>query len=79
MKIKQIIYSRAGRIIISMLLGLGLSTIFRKACTNRSCLVFKAAPLDKIKGQIFKYNNKCYEFEQSAQTCKPFKKKVHYA
>ena len=79
MKIKQIIYSPAGRIIISMLLGLGLSSIFRKACTNRSCLVFKAATLKKIKGQIFKYNNKCYEFEQAAHTCKPFKKKVHYA
>ena len=79
MKLKEILYSKAGRILISILLGLGLSTIFRKACKNRSCLVFKAAPLDKIKGQIFKYNNKCYEFEQTAETCKPYKKKINYA
>ena len=72
MKIKQIIYSPAGRIIISMLLGLGLSTIFRKACTNRSCLVFKAAPLNKIKGH-FTNNFKPYVI---GKITKNFKDKV---
>ena len=57
---KRLLYSRVGKIIISILLGLGLATLFRKACNKRSCLVFQAAPLNKIKEQVFKYEGKCY-------------------
>ena len=55
---KRLLYSPLGQILISILLGLGIATLFRKACNKRNCLVFQAAPLNKIKGQIFKYENK---------------------
>lgn len=76
---KRLLYSKIGKIIISMLLGFGLATLFRKACNKRNCLVFKAPPLKKIKGQIFKYDKKCYTFSPKAESCQKNKKKVEFA
>ena len=55
---KRLLYSPLGQIIISALLGFGIATLFRKACNKRNCLIFQAAPLNKIKGQIFKYDKR---------------------
>ena len=76
---KRLLYSPLGQIIISALLGFGIATLFRKACNKRNCLIFQAAPLSKIKGQIFKYDNKCYKFTPKAETCKNAKKMVEFA
>ena len=67
--IKEIINSTRGKYLFSVLLGLGLATIFRKACNSRNCLLFKAPTLEKIKGKVFGYNNKCYKFVEKATSC----------
>ena len=69
MKLKQLIYSPAGRIAISVLLGFGLATLFRKACNERNCIVFRAPPLDKISDKIFRYDGMCYKYKEQAQSC----------
>ena len=79
MGIRNVLYSRSGRIIISILLGLGLSTLFRRVCDNRSCMVFRAAPIDKVKGQVFKFGKKCFEYTLDAEKCSKDKKKLNYA
>lgn len=79
MYLRRILYSPVGKFVIPILLGLGLATLFRKACKNRSCLVFYAAPFDKIKNQIFQFNNKCYKFDEVAKTCDPSKKTLEFA
>ena len=78
MNIKGIIYSKFGQIIISILLGLGLATLFRRACNERNCLVFKGPEISKIKNQVFKYNDKCYSFEEKAKTCDASKKMISF-
>ena len=55
-------------------IGLGLATLFRKACNSKNCLVFKAPPMDKVDKQVFKYNDKCYTFNKSMQSCDKNKK-----
>lgn len=76
---KRLLYSRVGKIIISILLGLGLATLFRKACNKRSCLVFQAPSLNKIKEQVFKYEGKCYKFNSKAESCQNNKKHIEFA
>ena len=76
MKIRRLIYSDFGKYIISILLGLGLSSIFRKTCTDRKCLVFKSAPMGEIKSKIFAFNDKCFKFSEKAVSCDPNKKTV---
>jgi hypothetical protein len=79
MGLKGVLNSEKGKIVIAILLGFGLSTFFRKECKDKKCLEFKAPPLDKINGQIFEYNTKCYEFESKSVPCKKDKKTVLFA
>ena len=79
MYIRRLLYSTPGQYIISVLLGLGLATLFRKACTDRSCIVFKDPSLNEIKGKTFKYGDKCYKFRERAHPCTPDRKTVDFA
>ena len=78
MNLKRLIYSDVGRIVISIILGLGLATLFRKVCKERDCLVFHAPKLDKIKNQVFKFKDKCYQFEEEIEKCDDKKKIVNF-
>jgi hypothetical protein len=76
---KKFIQSPYGKIVISLILGFGLSTLFRKTCNSKNCIEFKSPPLDKIKDQVYKYDEKCYLFEQHHASCSPVKKTVMFA
>jgi hypothetical protein len=79
MYLRRLIYSDVGKYVISILLGLGLATLFRKVCNDRSCLVFHAPHIDKIKGQVFDFDGKCYTFEEKAERCDENKKILGFA
>ena len=79
MNLNRLIYSDVGKIVISIILGLGLATLFRKVCKERDCLVFHAPKLDKIKNQVFKFKDKCYKFEEEIEKCNENKKIVNFA
>ena len=68
-RIQKLIHSKIGCIVISILLGLGLATIFRKSCKDRNCMVFYAPSFDKIKGKIYKFDNSCYTFKEKMTKC----------
>ena len=72
--IKKFISSRSGVIIMSIILGLGLSTLFRMSCNSRSCIVYNAPDFSKKK--IIKYNDKCYKPVEKMGTCDPSKKTI---
>lgn len=71
--IKRIINSSRAKFVFSILLGLGLATLFRKACDERNCLVFKAPAIKEIKNKVFGFNNKCYKYTEQNVTCNPNK------
>lgn len=66
---KIILENKIGKIIISIILGLGLSSIFRKVCSNNNCIVIKGPDPDKIVGQIFRYDNKCFKYKPVTTKC----------
>lgn len=72
--IRKFLASRTGVIIVSILLGLGLSTLFKMSCDSRSCIVYQAPSFDKKK--IIRYNKKCYEPKEHMETCNPEKQIV---
>jgi hypothetical protein len=76
---KKFLQSANGKLIISIILGFGLSTLFRKSCSEKSCIEFKSPPLDKILNQIYKYDNKCYTFKPHHSKCSPTKKTIQFA
>ena len=79
MDFKKFFNTDTGKTIISILLGLGLATLFRKDCEGNSCLDFKAPDLEDIKKKIFKYGNKCFKYDMETIKCDNKKKYVNFA
>lgn len=65
--------SREGRIILSIIWGLGLAALFRKVCKGRSCIVVKGASPSEMEGKIYSFNDKCYEYTSENTSCKQLK------
>lgn len=78
-RVRKFLYSPNSKYVLAIILGIGLSSLFRKVCKDRNCLVFKSPDLKEVNGKIFKYNNKCYKYEQDIKTCDTNKKIVNYA
>lgn len=65
----KLLNSDGGKIIISIILGIGLATLFKKSCNDRKCLVFKSPSMSDIKDQIFKYGDQCVKFKEQNIKC----------
>jgi len=65
----DIVTSTHSNIIISVIWGLGLATLFRKACHGRNCIIIKTAEPAEIKGNVYKFNSKCYKFDPEITNC----------
>ena len=77
--VRRLLYSKHSNIFLSIILGFGLATIFRKVCKKRNCITFRAPPMDEISGKTFKFNNKCYKFKEHIVNCDKSKKMVAFA
>ena len=78
MYVKRLLYNPYSDYIISIILGFGLATLFRKACKDRDCLIFKAPEQSKINEKIFKFDDKCYKFTPEVKRCDMTKKIVDF-
>lgn len=79
MNFKVIINSSAGRIIISILLGLGFACLFHKVCKDKDCIEFAGPVISNIDGKIFQHDGKCYTYKAKAVKCDPSKKTVEFS
>jgi hypothetical protein len=52
-----------GRVFISILLGLGLATIFQVTCKEKNCIKFAGPVISEVDGKIFKHGEQCYKYE----------------
>jgi hypothetical protein len=66
---EKFVHTQTGKIIMSILLGFGLASLFRKVCKDRNCLMFHAPPLDEFKDKIYKYDNKCIKYSPIPTKC----------
>jgi hypothetical protein len=79
MYLAKFFHSETGKHMLSIILGLGLASLFRKVCKEKNCLIFKAPPLEEIKDKIYKYNDKCYKYNPISSKCDAKKKIVEFA
>ena len=70
MGIADLLHSEQGAIIISIILGLGLAALFRKACADNSCIVVKGPKTEEIKDTHYKIDNTCYKYNPVVVECK---------
>lgn len=70
MNIKYLLNDPIGKIFISILLGLGLATMFRTVCKEKNCIRFHGPVISELDGKIYKHGDKCYKYDvQSSGSC----------
>ena len=51
--IKKFMHDNNAKYLISILIGLGIATIFRKSCKNDDCYIFKGPYTTEIENNIY--------------------------
>jgi hypothetical protein len=78
LEVGKFIHSKTGKIIMSILMGFGLATLFRTVCKEKDCIIFNAPPLEEINEKIYKFENKCYKYTPVATKCDSKKKIISF-
>lgn len=65
----KIFNSNDGMVLISIIWGLGLASLFRKVCKDRTCIVIRAPIKSNIRNTIYEFDTKCYRFEAKTTKC----------
>ena len=79
MEIKKLLSNDAGKVLVSILLGLGLASLFNKVCQGKDCLEFQSPEIDNIKEKKYKYGKKCFQYELESTECDNNKKTINIA
>jgi hypothetical protein len=74
--ISKFVKTNTGKYVMSILLGLGLATIFREVCKDNECIVFYAPNLNEVENKIYKQDGKCYKYSLVSTKCDNAKKNV---
>jgi hypothetical protein len=69
MNFKRLFTTPLGKILLSIILGLGLASLFRKVCTEKNCIHFKGVAVKDINGKVFMHDDKCYKYSASSVKC----------
>ena len=62
-------HTKNGQLLISIILGIGAASIFRKICTETNCLDFRGPDLKEVNDSIYAHNDLCYKFTPHSATC----------
>lgn len=69
MYLDKFVHSSTGRYLMSIILGIGLATIFRSVCKGKKCRTYAAPPSADLDNQIYKFNGNCYRMEKNPIKC----------
>jgi len=74
----KFVHTQTGKLIMSILLGFGLASLFRTVCKNKECLIFHAPPLEQIQDKIYKNGDKCVKYSPVSTKCNADMKTVNF-
>lgn len=67
--LKRIAKDDVGKVIISVILGLGISALFRKVCNDRDCIVIRGPPISEVEKNIYSFDGRCYKYKAQSTSC----------
>jgi len=73
----RLLNTEVGQLFISVLLGLGLATLFRKVCKDKNCIRFNGPVISEVDGKTYQFGEYCYKYELFPTKCDPMKKTVN--
>lgn len=66
----KFVHTETGKMLMSILLGFGLASLFRNMCKDKNCLIFHAPSLDDFKDKIYMGSSgKCIKYKPVATKC----------
>jgi hypothetical protein len=74
--IDRLLNTPLGKFFISVILGLGLATLFRKTCTDETCMVFNGPVISEIDGKTYQFGEMCYKYKLFPAKCDPIRKTI---
>lgn len=66
---QRLLHTSVGRIIISILLGLGLSALFFKTCEGKHCIQFHGPVLSELDDNVYRHGEECYKYHIESTPC----------
>jgi hypothetical protein len=61
--------SENGRIVVSVILGFGLASLFRKACKHGDCMVVTGPTMKDVSDRTYMIDERCYVYKPLATQC----------
>jgi hypothetical protein len=75
----KFVHTETGKILMSILLGFGLASFFRKICNGKDCLIFHAPALDTFKDKIYmNESGRCVKYKPVASKCNSAAKIIYF-
>jgi hypothetical protein len=65
---EKLFNTKEGNILISIILGLGLASLFRNICKNGKCIVY-TSPVDEIQKNFYKIDDTCIQYKPNIIPC----------
>ncbi len=69
MELGAVLKSKQGEILVSVILGFGLATLFRKVCKGNTCIVVKGPKISEVDKFYYKVDEKCYKYTPYVAPC----------
>ena len=66
--IDKLFYTPHGQIIVSAIIGLGISLLFHRVCKD-NCTAYYAPYIDEVKNEVFKLEDTCYKYTPYVVQC----------
>jgi hypothetical protein len=65
----EFLRSDSGSMFTSIVLGVGLATMFRYKCVGDACVVVKAPDFTKLHQSVYEMDGTCYKYMPTSTAC----------
>lgn len=76
-KFRVLLYTKYGQVLLSCILGLGLATVFRRACKSGNCIVHRIPSREDIQTKLYKEDGECFRVSLNESKCDDSKQIVN--
>ena len=74
--LNRLLNTPLGRFFVSVILGIGLATLFRKTCKDKQCIEFNGPVISETDWKTYKFGEVCYKYELTPEKCDSNKQTV---
>lgn len=67
--LSKLFESETGKIIISILIGLGIAALFKKACKGKNCIVVHGPKREEVDKYYYKIRDDCFKYTPVEVEC----------